>query len=75
MFHIFYFRLGYRTVKGTRLSPDELRALFQGLMANDLLFNYDYVLTGYMGSGELLKVVAEYVRLMKERSASLIYGQ
>jgi pyridoxine kinase len=64
--------LGYKVVKGTRLSADELRAIFQGLMANELL-EYDYILTGYMGSGELLHVVAEYVRLIKSKSPHVRY--
>ncbi|CAF1534678.1 unnamed protein product, partial [Rotaria magnacalcarata] len=58
---------GYKVVKGSRLSVDELRAIFQGLIANEI-FEYDYILTGYMGSGELLAVIAEYVRLIKSKS-------
>lgn len=64
--------LGYKVVKGTRLSPDELRAVFDGLLANEL-FEYDYILTGYMGSGELLKVIAEYVRLIKSKFPHVKY--
>jgi hypothetical protein len=64
--------LGYKVVKGSRLSVDELRAIFQGLMANELL-EYDYILTGYMGSGELLHVVAEYVRLIKSKFPHVKY--
>ena len=41
-------------------------------MANEL-FEYDYILTGYMGSGELLHVVAEYVRLIKSKSPNVKY--
>jgi len=41
-------------------------------MANEL-FEYDYILTGYMGSGELLHVVAEYVRLIKSKSPHVRY--
>ena len=41
-------------------------------MANDL-FEYDYILTGYMGSGELLNVVAEYVRLIKSKFPHVKY--
>ena len=67
-------RLGYQTVKGSRLKADELRAIFQGLMANELL-EYDYILTGYMGSGELLQVVAEYVRLIKSKSPHIKYSK
>lgn len=64
--------LGYNVVKGNRLSVDELRAIFQGLMANELL-EYDYILTGYMGSGELLHVVAEYIRLIKSKFPHVKY--
>jgi pyridoxal/pyridoxine/pyridoxamine kinase len=32
-------------VKGSRLTADELRTIFQGLLANELL-EYDYILTG-----------------------------
>jgi len=63
---------GYETVKGTRLKADELRAIFQGLLANELL-EYDYILTGYMGSGELLQVVAENVRLIKSKTPHVKY--
>ncbi len=41
-------------------------------MANEL-FEYDYILTGYMGSGELLQVVAEYVRLIKSKFPHVQY--
>ncbi|CAF3581301.1 unnamed protein product [Rotaria sordida] len=63
---------GYDVVKGSRLSVDELRAIFQGLIANEI-FEYDYILTGYMGSGELLNVVAEYVRIIKSKSPHVKY--
>ncbi|CAF2154186.1 unnamed protein product [Rotaria magnacalcarata] len=63
---------GYKVVKGSRLSVDELRAIFQGLIANEI-FEYDYILTGYMGSGELLAVIAEYVRLIKSKSPHVKY--
>ena len=59
-------------VSGSRLSVDELRSIFQGLLANDLC-EYDYILTGYMGSGELLQVVAEYVSLIKSKYPHVIY--
>jgi pyridoxal/pyridoxine/pyridoxamine kinase len=61
-------------VQGSRLTADELRSIFQGLIANEL-FDYDYILTGYMGSGELLHVVAEYVRLMKSKSPQVKYSK
>ncbi|CAF4002559.1 unnamed protein product, partial [Rotaria sp. Silwood1] len=51
---------------------DELRAIFQGSIAHES-FQYDYILTGYMGSGELLHVVAEYVRLIKSKSPHVKY--
>jgi pyridoxal/pyridoxine/pyridoxamine kinase len=41
-------------------------------MANELL-EYDYILTGYMGSGELLHVVAEYIRLIKSKFPHVKY--
>jgi len=39
-------------VKGTRLTADELRTIFEGLLANDLL-NYDYILTGTLLSNKI----------------------
>ena len=39
--------LGYKIVKGNRLNADDLRAIFQGLLANELL-EYDYILTGLL---------------------------
>ncbi|CAF1111703.1 unnamed protein product [Rotaria sordida] len=63
---------GYKTVKGSRLSVDELRNIFQGLLTNNLL-EYDYILTGYMGSGELLHVVAEYIQLIKSKFPHVKY--
>ncbi|CAF1285299.1 unnamed protein product [Adineta steineri] len=65
---------GYKTVKGSRLTADELRSIFQGLLANELL-EYDYILTGYMGSGELLHVVAEHIRLIKSKSPHIKYSK
>lgn len=75
MFFSIYFYchlLGYKIVKGSRLSVDELRAIFEGLMTNKM-FEYDYILTGYMDSGELLKVVAEYVQIIKQISPHVKY--
>ncbi|CAF3433196.1 unnamed protein product [Rotaria socialis] len=63
---------GYKTVKGTRLRVDELQSIFEGLLANDIL-EYDYILTGYMGSGELLHVVAEHVKLIKTKFPHVKY--
>lgn len=54
------------------MNADELRAIFEGLLANELL-EYDYILTGYMGSGELLHVVAEYIRLIKSKFPHVKY--
>lgn len=79
-------------MKGSRLTADELRLIFQGLLANELL-DYDYILTGrrslswrhahpseslftlgYMGSGELLHVVAEHIRLIKAKCPHVKYS-
>lgn len=63
---------GYKTVKGIRLTADELRNIFEGLLANDLL-EYDYILTGYMSSGELLHVAAEYIQQIKLKCPHVKY--
>ncbi|CAF0768956.1 unnamed protein product [Didymodactylos carnosus] len=62
----------YKVVKGSRLSVDELREIFQGLIDNDLL-DYDYILTGYMSAGELLRTVADYIRLIKQKNPKVKY--
>lgn len=47
MYRMEYENLGYKTVKGNRLNAVDLRATFEGLLANELL-EYDYILTGLL---------------------------
>jgi len=48
---------GYPTVKGKPLQSADLQDIYEGLESNQLL-NYDYLLTGYIGSESFLKEVA-----------------
>ncbi|CAF1005776.1 unnamed protein product [Didymodactylos carnosus] len=57
---------GYKVVGGSRLSVNELRTIFEGLIENNLI-NYDYILTGYMSSGELMHTIADYIRIIKQK--------
>jgi pyridoxine kinase len=55
---------GYGHTNGHKTSPDELRAIFEGLFTNGLV-GYARVLTGYIPGAEALSVVGNEVARMK----------
>jgi len=59
----------YPAFTGTLLSIDSFRSIIDGLRKNNLLYRYDYVMTGYISSKELLLEVANTVKEMKENSS------
>ena len=63
---------GYPTVKGSVLSGSELTNLSQGLKENKLL-NYDYLLTGYIGSDTFLTEVLTLLDMMETNHPNTRY--
>ncbi|KAI9594520.1 protein F57C9.1, isoform c [Syncephalis fuscata] len=63
---------GYKLLAGQRLTAEDVGELIGGLKANEL-FNYSHVLTGYNGSPESLKTIANTVRELRAKNPSLIY--
>jgi pyridoxine kinase len=55
---------GYPYVKGTAVSGNELKEMVNGLHLNGLL-NYDYLLTGYIGSETFLDSILEVLDSIK----------
>jgi pyridoxine kinase len=64
----------YPTIKGSRTSREELRALIDGLKENDLL-NYSHLLTGYIGSVEFLQEIAAVVQDLRARDRAVTFGK
>lgn len=64
---------GYSTVKGQRLSGDDLEDLSSGLEENGLLERYTHVLTGYIGNVSMLESIAKIVQKLKSEIPDLQY--
>lgn len=64
---------GYAKVGGESLSADLLRRLIDGLDANGWLGQCDAVLSGYLGSADQARVVADAVRRAKAVNSHAIY--
>eukprot|EP00041_Stephanoeca_diplocostata_P008116 m.116663 g.116663 ORF g.116663 m.116663 type:complete len:314 (-) comp17182_c0_seq2:264-1205(-) len=63
---------GYPSFSGGKLSGAELWDIFNGLEANNLA-DYTHVLTGYMGSVDVLDTVVKIVTKLKEINPSIQY--
>jgi len=70
----------YQHFTGTELSIEDFKNIVGGLRENGLLYSYSYIMTGYIRSAELLKLVADLVREIKDfqskqslTNANLIY--
>lgn len=63
---------GYGFTDGHKTTPEQLRAIFNGLVVNGLV-RHSRALTGYIPGAEALKAVAEQLSNMKERNPRLIY--
>ena len=63
---------GYRVIKGTVMTGEQLNDLAFGLNENNLL-NHDYVLTGYIGSQSFLDSVLELLLLIKNNNNNVKY--
>lgn len=62
----------YKTMKGAVLTGDDLRELVSGMSANSLL-EYDYLLTGYIGSESFLISVVDLLCQIQESRPSAKY--
>ena len=56
---------GYPVVKGTRTTREQLDGILEGLEANGLLCKVTHVLSGYIGTSEVLAGVAAFVKRAK----------
>jgi pyridoxine kinase len=63
---------GYPVLKGTVMDGNDLETLFEGLCMNDLE-DYDYVLTGYIGSVTFLQSVSRVLQRVQEKVPSFRY--
>ena len=64
----------YASFTGTVLDTKDFLNIVDGLRQNGLLYKYSYIMTGYIFSSELLKLVAEIVEEIKENAWKL-YGR
>ena len=64
---------GYPTLKGTVMTGDQLREVAAGLLANGLMDDYDYLLTGYIGSQTILDSVEELLLQIKANNPDVKY--
>ncbi len=63
---------GYRVIKGTVMTGEQLNDIAFGLNENNLL-GHDYVLTGYIGSQSFLDSVLELLCLVKNNNSNMKY--
>jgi pyridoxine kinase len=64
---------GYDAWRGTRATAEEIRDLIAGLEHRGVLDNADAILSGYLGSAEIVEVVATTVARAKEKSDDRIH--
>lgn len=65
-------RLGYGFTDGHKTTPEQLQAVFNGLVINGLV-GHSRALTGYIPGAEALTVVAKQIEAMKAKNDELIY--
>jgi pyridoxine kinase len=63
---------GYASFAGKVLGAEELWQLIEGLEKNELL-QYTHLLTGYMGSAALCRVIVRIAQKLKQLNPSLVY--
>lgn len=63
---------GYGHTNGHKTTPEQLQAVFDGLITNGLV-THTRALTGYIPGAEALKVVAKQISDMREQNPDLIY--
>ena len=63
---------GYATVNGRVLDGNDLDALVEGLVANKLV-NFDYVLTGYIGSETFLNSILQLLDIVYAHNPTMKY--
>lgn len=66
--HSGYLRAGGKFT-GTVLSIQDFKDIIEGLRCNNLLYDYDYIMTGYISSKELLIEVAKVINEIKQKSS------
>ena len=64
---------GYPTFRGAVFQGQDLQALITGLEENKIT-NYSHLLTGYIGSVSLLKMIVEVAQKLKAWNPGLTYG-
>lgn len=63
----------YPTLRGSAIAPDLFADLLRGAFERDLPQRADFLLTGYIGSIEVARQVAEFVAQCKAANPSLTY--
>ncbi|KAG0028778.1 hypothetical protein BGZ81_004426 [Podila clonocystis] len=63
---------GYPSWTGEKVTGEQLKELFKGLQANGLA-EYSHLLTGYIGSAQNLKSVAEIITKLQEHGNNPFY--
>lgn len=61
---------GYKYWRGERLTGDQLRELYEGLVANNLT-KYSHVLTGYINGIDTLRTALKIVKELKQQNPNL----
>ncbi|XP_055702972.1 pyridoxal kinase [Phlebotomus papatasi] len=64
---------GYKHIKGQRMNDSELKDVFDGIVLNDLHGKYSHLLTGYIGTPEFLKKIADVVKTLKKANPKLVF--
>ncbi|KAJ9469221.1 Pyridoxal kinase [Diplonema papillatum] len=64
---------GYPSFKGSRLDGSDLRNIVQGLVDNGLAHGYTHLLTGYIGSADLLSSIEDVIKTLRGLNPKLFY--
>lgn len=55
------------------MNDSELTDVFDGIVLNDLHGKYSHLLTGYIGTPEFLKKIADVVKTLKRANPKLLF--
>lgn len=63
----------YDTFKGSFFKASDIQDVIDGLRCNDILSKHDAILSGYIGDGDIAKVIADAVIDLKKINKDTIY--
>ncbi|GEP90517.1 pyridoxine kinase [Chitinophaga terrae (ex Kim and Jung 2007)] len=70
---LFSNHLGYPTVGGSAVEAPLFKDILDGLLKLDILDEVSSIITGYIGSADLVKLAADFIRKIKQQDPGISY--